>query len=906
MKWYEMEVEEVERMINTDAARGLDDEEAQMRLKKHGLNKLDDGKRTPLFFLFISQFKDFMVLVLLAATLVSGLLGEYIDALTIMIIVLLNGFLGFFQERKAEKSLASLKALSAPQMNVLRNGEWKRIPSHEAVIGDIVKMTAGDRIGADVRILRSESMYVEESALTGESLPVRKSREAIQSFDTLPLGDQENMAFMGTLVTQGNGAGVVIASGMKTEMGKIAHLLKTTESMETPLQKRLEQLGKVLIAAALLLTGLVVLFGIIQGHDVYTMFLAGVSLAVAAIPEGLPAIVTVALALGVQRMIKRNAIVRKLPAVETLGCATVICSDKTGTLTQNEMTVTTLYSDGTLWNVTGSGFQPLGDFYLGEKRIDPVKEKPLWQLLTFGMLCNNAQLKETKDGVYAVDGDPTEGALLAAARKAGVSKSSLEKLYTVEKEFPFDSGRKMMSVIVKNKETNSRFIVTKGAPDVVLNRTGFILSNGRKGKLDQSERDRQYTVVEELASDALRTIAIAYRELKPGESVETESDAERELTFIGIQGMIDPPRDEVFSAVDECKKAGIKTVMITGDHALTAKAIATRLGMLPIGGKVLTGGDLSKMNVEELSAVVDDVYVFARVTPEDKLKIVKALQSRGHIVAMTGDGVNDAPAIKAANIGVAMGTTGTDVAKEASSLILSDDNFKTIKAAIKEGRNIYDNIRKFIRYMLASNVGEILVMLFAMMLGMPLPLVAIQILWINLVTDGLPAMALGMDQPEDDVMKRKPRPPNESIFARKLGWKVVSRGFMIGAVTLFAFWQTYQSSGENLMLAQTVAFATLVMAQLIHVFDCRSEHSVFHRNPFENKYLVGAVISSIVLMLVVLYYPPLQPVFHTVSLGFEHWLLILASASVPTVALAGFQLFKRKETLGKRRLGMVK
>ncbi|MBM7095827.1 cation-translocating P-type ATPase [Bacillus sp. H-16] len=906
MKWYEMEVEEVERVINTDAARGLDDEEAQMRLKKHGLNKLDDGKRTPLFFLFISQFKDFMVLVLLAATLVSGLLGEYIDALTIMIIVLLNGFLGFFQERKAEKSLASLKALSAPQMNVLRNGEWKRIPSHEAVIGDIVKMTAGDRIGADVRILRSESMYVEESALTGESLPVRKSREAIQSFDTLPLGDQENMAFMGTLVTQGNGAGVVIASGMKTEMGKIAHLLKTTESMETPLQKRLEQLGKVLIAAALLLTGLVVLFGIIQGHDVYTMFLAGVSLAVAAIPEGLPAIVTVALALGVQRMIKRNAIVRKLPAVETLGCATVICSDKTGTLTQNEMTVTTLYSDGTLWNVTGSGFQPSGDFYLGEKRIDPVKEKPLWQLLTFGMLCNNAQLKETKDGVYAVDGDPTEGALLAAARKAGVSKSSLEKLYTVEKEFPFDSGRKMMSVIVKNKETNSRFIVTKGAPDVVLNRTGFILSNGRKGKLDQSERDRQYTVVEELASDALRTIAIAYRELKPGESVETESDAERELTFIGIQGMIDPPRDEVFSAVDECKKAGIKTVMITGDHALTAKAIATRLGMLPIGGKVLTGGDLSKMNVEELSAVVDDVYVFARVTPEDKLKIVKALQSRGHIVAMTGDGVNDAPAIKAANIGVAMGTTGTDVAKEASSLILSDDNFKTIKAAIKEGRNIYDNIRKFIRYMLASNVGEILVMLFAMMLGMPLPLVAIQILWINLVTDGLPAMALGMDQPEDDVMKRKPRPPNESIFARKLGWKVVSRGFMIGAVTLFAFWQTYQSSGENLMLAQTVAFATLVMAQLIHVFDCRSEHSVFHRNPFENKYLVGAVISSIVLMLVVLYYPPLQPVFHTVSLGFEHWLLILASASVPTVALAGFQLFKRKETLGKRRPGMVK
>ncbi|WP_026689960.1 calcium-translocating P-type ATPase, SERCA-type [Alteribacter aurantiacus] len=906
MKWYEMEVEEVEQAIDTDKTRGLDDEEAQIRLKKHGLNKIDDGKRTPLFFLFISQFKDFMVLVLLAATLVSGLLGEYIDALTIMIIVLLNGFLGFFQERKAEKSLASLKALSAPQMTVLRNGEWGKIPSHEAVVGDIVKLNAGDRIGADVRILNSESMYVEESALTGESLPVRKSREAIRSHDRLPLGDQENMAFMGTMVTQGNGLGVVIASGMKTEMGKIAHLLKTTESMETPLQKRLEQLGKILIAAALLLTALVVVFGIIQGHDVYTMFLAGVSLAVAAIPEGLPAIVTVALALGVQRMIKRNAIVRKLPAVETLGCATVICSDKTGTLTQNEMTVTTLYSDHTLWNVTGSGFQPTGQFYLGKKKIDPSKEKPLWQLLTFGALCNNANLIEKDDGAYSVDGDPTEGALLAAALKAGVSNDSLITRFTVEKEFPFDSSRKMMSVVVRNNETGERFIVTKGAPDVVLNNTSFMLTNGRKGKLSEGDRSKQFAVVEELASNALRTIAVAYRELKPDDYIETEREAEKELTFIGIQGMIDPPREEVFNAVDECKKAGIKTVMITGDHALTAKAIATRLGMLPIGGKVLTGNDLEKMDVDELGNVVDDVYVFARVTPEHKLKIVKALQSRGHIVAMTGDGVNDAPAIKAANIGIAMGTTGTDVAKEASSLILSDDNFKTIKAAIKEGRNIYDNIRKFIRYMLASNVGEILVMLFAMMLGMPLPLVAIQILWINLVTDGLPAMALGMDQPEDDVMKRKPRAPNESIFARKLGWKVISRGFMIGAVTLFAFWQTYQSSGENLMLAQTVAFATLVMAQLIHVFDCRSEHSVFHRNPFENKYLVGAVISSVLLMLVVLYYPPLQSIFHTVDLSFEHWLLILGSASIPTVALAGFQLFRSKETLGKNRRVVIK
>ncbi|WP_096435467.1 cation-translocating P-type ATPase [Alteribacter populi] len=906
MKWYQMDVDQVEQEIETDLTNGLQDEEAQIRLKQHGLNKLDDGKRTPLFFLFISQFKDFMVLVLLAATLISGLLGEYIDAMTIMFIVLLNGFLGFFQERKAEKSLASLKALSAPQMLVLRGGQWKRIPSHEAVVGDIVKMSAGDRIGADLRLLQSESMYVEESALTGESLSVRKSSEALHTHESLSLGDQENMAFMGTLVTQGNGVGMIVAAGMKTEMGKIAHLLKTTETMETPLQRRLEQLGKVLIAAALLLTSLVVLFGIIQGHDVYTMFLAGVSLAVAAIPEGLPAIVTVALALGVQRMIRRHAIVRKLPAVETLGCATVICSDKTGTLTQNEMTVTTLYSDQTLWEVTGSGFQPDGEFYLGKKKIDPVKEKPLWQLLTFGVLCNNAQLQRKEAERYVLDGDPTEGALLAAALKAGVSQSSLMQSYEIEKEFPFDSSRKMMSVIVKNKKDGSRFIVTKGAPDVVLENTDMLLQNGRKAKMGSYEKEKQFALVEELASRALRTIAIAFRELKAGELPETEGEAEKNLTFIGIQGMIDPPREEVYGAIEECKKAGIKTVMITGDHALTAQAIAQKLGMLPSGGKVMTGSQLAACTVEQLSRVVDDVYVFARVTPEDKLKIVKAFQARDHIVAMTGDGVNDAPAIKAANIGIAMGTTGTDVAKEASSLVLSDDNFKTIKAAIQEGRNIYDNIRKFIRYMLASNVGEILVMLFAMMLGMPLPLVAIQILWINLVTDGLPAMALGMDQAESDVMKRSPRASNESIFARKLGWKVISRGFMIGAVTLFAFWQTYQSSGENLVLAQTVAFATLVMAQLIHVFDCRSEHSVFHRNPFENKYLVGAVLSSIALMLVVIYYPPLQSVFHTVNLSIDHWLLILASASVPTVALAGFQLFHHKERLGRKRSFMIK
>ncbi len=892
MKFHAMKTNEVEKALDTDFSSGLSRHEAAKRIKQHGYNELDEGEKQSALLLFFSQFKDFMVLVLLAATLISGLLGEYIDAIAIIAIIITNGFLGFFQERKAEKSLAALKELSAPQTFVLRDGEWIKIPSKEIVLGDILRFSSGDRIGADVRIIESNSLEIEESALTGESVPVAKHSNPL--FTENPgIGDMENTAFMGTMATRGSGTGVAIGTGMKTAMGQIADLLQNADSTLTPLQRRLEQLGKILIVAALFLTVLVVVIGVIQGHDLYTMFLAGVSLAVAAIPEGLPAIVTVALSLGVQKMIRKNAIVRKLPAVETLGCASVICSDKTGTLTQNKMTVTHLWSSGKTWTVDGVGYEPKGKFFFEEKTIQIKEEKALQQMLVFGMLCNHSNLI-MKDDDISLDGDPTEGALLVSAMKAGFDRSSLLNEFTILNEFPFDSSRKMMSIHVKDRQGRN-FIVTKGAPDVLLGVSESILWNGKNQFLGNEMQQKVQEAVNGLASKALRTIAIAFKPIPDNTLILSESEAEKSLTFIGIQGMIDPPRPEIKQAVKECKDAGIKTVMITGDHVITAKAIATQLGIYTNKSKVLDGKALEDMTVEKLEEMVTDVSVFARVSPEHKLKIVKALQNRGHIVAMTGDGVNDAPAIKAADIGVAMGITGTDVAKEASALILLDDNFATIKAAIKEGRNIYENIRKFIRYLLASNVGEILVMLFAMILGLPLPLVPIQILWVNLVTDGLPAMALGVDQPEENVMKRKPRSPKEGVFARGLGWKVISRGFLIGVVTLLSFIIIYNNDPSKLSYAQTVAFATLVMAQLIHVFDCRSERSVLSRNPFGNKFLVWSVISSLALVVAVIYYPPLQPVFHTLPIAAKDWLLIVGLSSIPTFLLAGSFLARKSK-----------
>jgi Ca2+-transporting ATPase len=897
--WYQMTAAEAFGAQGVDPRAGLTWEEARSRQERSGRNELSEGKKISPATLLLNQFKDFMVLVLMGATLISGLLGEYLDAVTIIAIIIMNGVLGFIQEFRAERSLRALKELSAPTAKVIREGEAHQIAARELVPGDIVLLESGDRIPADLRFLETNGLYVEESALTGESVPVAKHTGALADED-VPLGDQRNLGFMGTMVTQGTGRGVIVRTGMDTEMGKIADLIQNTDAMETPLQHRLEQLGKILIGVAIGLTVMVVVAGILHGQPPYAMFLAGVSLAVAAIPEGLPAIVTIALALGVQRMIKRKAIVRKLPSVETLGCASVICSDKTGTLTQNKMTVTHLWVSGQVLEVSGDGYSPYGTIHTAGVQIDARKEPVLDKLLQVSVLCNNARLrqeeadnrkkkgKERSETVWSISGDPTEGALVVLGAKAGYTADALQDSYQRMHELPFDSERKRMSVIVSH--ASGRMVCTKGAPDVLLQHCSYILWEGKVIPFTPTLKAKVTAANEGMAKSALRVLGLAYRDLKSSDRLDDYEHVEQQLVFVGLAGMIDPPRREVREAISKCRKAGIKTVMITGDHQKTAEAIAHELGMLPGSGLVVNGQQLALMGDDELESRVNDIYVYARVSPEHKLRIVKALQHRGHVVAMTGDGVNDAPAIKAADIGIAMGISGTDVSKEASSLVLSDDNFATIVAAIEEGRGIYENIRKFIRYLLASNVGEILTMFFAMMAGLPLPLLPIQILWVNLVTDGLPAMALGVDQAEKDLMTQKPRSAKENIFARRLGWKILSRGVLIGLCTLAAFWIALVNDPQdpsNLAHAQSVAFATLVMAQLIHVFDCRSSRSIFHRNPLQNAYLVLAVLSSLALMLGVLYIPHMQPIFKTVPLGLKDWIMVLIAAGIPTF-LMGF------------------
>lgn len=928
--WHQLRVEELQQMLGVSPEVGLTDEAAAEKRKTAGSNELSEGKRISPITLLLNQFKDFMVLVLMGATLVSGLLGEYLDAITIVAIIVLNAILGFVQEFRAERSLRALKQLSAPAAKVWRSGKEVHLAAKLLVPGDIVFVESGDRVPADVRWFETNSLDVEESALTGESVPVSKHCNPIPDA-AVPLGDQKNIGFMGTMVTRGTGKGIVIRTGMDTEMGKIADLIQNTEEQETPLQHRLEQLGKILIMVALALTVMVVVAGILHGQPAVGMFLAGVSLAVAAIPEGLPAIVTIALALGVQRMIKRKAIVRKLPSVETLGCASVICSDKTGTLTQNKMTVTDVWVEGRSIKVTGDGYAPEGQMLENGRTLELKSDQTLRRLLQISALCNNASIspvsdadqrnkkkgkdakKDAKKGssdvehgenniIWELKGDPTEGALVTLATKMGLSPASLKDLYARQVEFPFDSERKRMSVLVHHQ--GGRMVYTKGAPDLLIGQCNYILWEGQVVPFTGTLRQKVMAANENMAASALRVLGMAFREVRPDERVEDEQAAENQLVFVGLAGMIDPPRREVRDAIATCRRAGIRTVMITGDHGTTAEAIAHQLGILPRGGSSLSGQQLDGMTDEQLDKQVENAYVFSRVSPEHKLRIVKAFQRKGHVVAMTGDGVNDAPAIKAADIGISMGITGTDVTKEASALILSDDNFSTIVAAIEEGRNIYENIRKFIRYLLASNVGEILTMFFAMMMGLPLPLVPIQILWVNLVTDGLPAMALGVDQPEKDLMEHKPRGAKENIFARRLGWKIISRGVLIGICTLGAFWLTLQAAPNDpgqLIKAQSVAFATLVLAQLIHVFDCRSSRSIFHRNPLQNKYLVLAVISSVVLMLVVMYAPPLQPIFKTVPLGLREWAISIVAAGIPTFVMGAGSVWGGRRN--RRRMG---
>lgn len=892
--WYQVPLAEIPRMIGSDVQNGLTQEEAATRRQKYGKNQLAEAEKIPLYVVFMNQFKDFMVGVLVVATILSFFLGEYLDAIAIIAIIFLNGVLGFIQEAKAERSLNALKDMAAPMARVIRNGNLDMIPATLLVPGDLILLEAGDRVPADMRLINANRLEIEESTLTGESIAVMKTANVIESTGAVPLGDQKNLAFMGTMVAGGTGRGIAIEIGMSTEIGKIAHLINQADKIETPLQIKLEQLGKTLVWIALLLTIFVIVAGVWHGQELMTMFLSGVSLAVAAIPEGLPAIVTVALALGVQRMIKRNAIVRKLPSVETLGCASVICSDKTGTLTENKMTVTHLWHSGKSFDVTGNGYEPNGEITWQGKSIKATIDQGLTQICQIAEKCNNAKLVNAQQkersklilskniSTWNVIGDPTEGALLSLAYKAlKEGKKQGDPTIRID-ELPFDSERKMMSVVEQSPDGKTE-LLTKGAVEALLMNSSHIYWQGEIIPLTNAHRIEVAKQTEEMASRALRVLGFAYRSLQNYKSGENSSILETNLTFLGMVGMIDPPRQEVKSAIQLCRQAGIKTVMITGDHKITAEAIGRQIGLMPGGNShVLEGATIDEMTEEELMQTVEKVYVYARVSPEHKLRIVKALQNCGHIVAMTGDGVNDAPAIKASDIGIAMGITGTDVTKEAASLVLRDDNFTTIVSAVEEGRNIYDNIRKFIRYLLASNVGEILVMFFAMLMGLPLPLLPIQILWVNLVTDGLPAMALGIDPSEGDTMRHKPRKKHENIFARGLGWKIISRGFLIGTMTLGAFIVAYYENPNDLTHAQTVAFATLVLAQLIHVFDCRSEHSVFHRNPFSNKFLVWAVLSSMALVLVVIYWDVMQPIFKTTSLSLRDWALIFVAAGIPT------------------------
>jgi len=840
-------------MTNNSKHAGLTRAQAHEQLLRGGYNELASSKKTSRAGLFLEQFKDVLTLTLIGATLISFFLGEVSDGVAILVILLINGILGFVQEYKTEKSLEALAELSAPMSNVMRDGEQIKIPSREVVVGDIAVLEAGDRVCADCRMVEGTNVEVNESILTGESVAVEKSLQG------------DNQLYMGTSLTVGRCLAEVTAIGMATRMGQIAHMLKTTGGSVTPLKRTLNKIGKELVLICFGVCVLIFVAGIFHGQTVYDMFFAAVSLAVAAIPEGLPAVVTVALAIGVERMLKRNALVRKLPAVETLGSTNVICTDKTGTLTENKMTVLEVWCGGRTVEVSGNGYQLEGNFTINNMPVSPAADDTLSRLLLCGYLCNNTIYRKGE-----LTGDPTEIALYVAAKKAGISNDypvDFERLA----EQPFDSARKRMSVVCKNSK-GEIWVFVKGAPDSVLPRCTKKIMSG--SAVDFSQQSDARNANDRMTAKALRVLGFACKRIEGDWRGYTCEQLESGLTFLGLQGMMDPPRAEVKGAIAACYAAGIEPVMITGDHKNTARAIALDLGFKH-RKEPMEGAEIAALTDDALADAVVGVNVFARVSPLDKLRIVRAFKRRKNIVAMTGDGVNDAPSLKEADIGIAMGECGTDVAKEAADMVLLDDNFSTIVAAVEEGRMIFDNVRKFIRYLLACNLGEILMMGAAAFLGMPLPLIPIQILWLNLVTDGLPALALGIDPPDGDIMRRTPRKSDESIFSHGLGGGIAASGLIIGASALVAFAVARIMSGD-LAVARTVAFATLIFAELIFSFECKSEYkSLLHIRLMDNPSLVAAVVGSFLLTLAVIYFPPLAGVFGTVPIGAKLWLPVL-------------------------------
>lgn len=874
MIWHVKSEKEVEEILSTSLEEGLDRNEAIRRLEKYGPNELEQKGRKSIWAMFADQFKDFMIIILIVAAVISALLGEVADAVIILAIIFLNAILGVIQENKAEESLEALKKMSAPNAKVRRNGRPDVIPSAELVPGDVVILETGDFVPADIRLVETSNLKIQEAALTGESVPVDKTSQTLED-EEIPLGDRVNMAYSGSVVTYGRGKGVVVETGMSTQMGQIAEMIQTEEGVKTPLQKRLEVLGKTLGIAALAVCAMIFVVGILYGKDIFTMFLTSVSLAVAAIPEGLPAIVTIVLAIGVQRMAKRNAIIRRLPAVETLGSATVICSDKTGTLTQNKMTVEKLYFN--------NQYKDVKDINMKEDHDDVLEI-----LLDTGILCNDSQVRQDEKGELKTIGDPTETALVDLGLKVGVDKRERDKEYPRVDEVPFDSDRKLMTTVHRIGDKIRSY--TKGAPDELLNRCTKILINGEVKDLTPDIVEKIRDANAEMASNALRVLGMAYKELeKLPEEQEKQEFLENDLIFVGLMGMIDPPRPEAREAVKLCKRAGIKPVMITGDHKVTAIAIARDLGILEDEEEAVTGVELEEMSDEELKANVRRYSVYARVSPEHKVRIVRAWQEWGQIVAMTGDGVNDAPALKRADIGAAMGIVGTDVAKEAADMVLTDDNFATVVAAVEEGRIIFANILKAIQFLLSCNVGEILLLFIATMLNWEEPLLPIHILWVNLVTDSLPALALGVEPAEKDIMDRKPRDPNSKVFDNGMVIRVIYQGAMVGILSLIAFRIGQQ---VDVTTGQTMAFAVLAFSQLIHAYNVRSNSkSIFTIGPFTNVRLIQATALSALLQLSVLVIPGLNRLFKVTTLDASHWLMVVGLSLAPLLIVELVKVF---------------
>lgn len=873
--WYTLSTEAVFAHLNSTPA-GLTGAEATQRLSEYGPNELQAAHRISPWAVFLAQFKNVLIIILLVATAFSVFLGHEVEAIAIAVIVLFSVLLGFVQEYRAERAIEALRQMAAPTATVLRDGVEVEIPARDLVPGDVILLRAGDKIPADVRLIEAVNLQIEEAALTGESVPVEKHTIPLHD-QALALGDRKNMAYAGTTVTYGRGRAVVVATGMHTEFGKIAQMLQTVETGRTPLQENLDRVGHTLARAAFVVVAIIVALGLWRGQPFIEMFIFGIALAVAVVPEALPAVVTISLAIGVQRMAKRHALIRRLAAVETLGSTSVICSDKTGTLTRDEMTVRKLFVAGAMVEVSGAGYEPNGQFLLDGFPVVPSESLRL--LLQAAALASDAYILHDKsNGRWHVKGDPTEGALVVAAAKAGLNKAELETQFPRVNEIPFTSETKRMITLHAGPEGTIAY--AKGAPEIILDACVRQWTVEGERALDPRSREGILETARQMASEALRVLAVAFK------ANATLANAEHDMTFLGLVGMIDPPRPEAKAAIQTCEQAGIKPVMITGDHPLTAQAVARELGLLKTGCLV-TGAELEAMSEEAFEQRVETIEVYARVSPVHKLRVVTALQKRGHIVAMTGDGVNDAPALKKADIGIAMGITGTDVTKEAAAMMLTDDNFASIVAAVEEGRILFSNIKKYLMYLLSSNIGEIVLMAGATLLGLPLPLTAVQILYVNLATDGLPALALSVDPPEPDLMRRKPRNPRTGIFTRPVVILMVVGGLWSALVNLSLFTWAW-NSGRSHAEAMTMTFVSLVLIQFFKAYNFRSDrHSVLNK-PFANKWLNLAILWELTLLVLIVYMPFLHEPFGTFSLPLMDWVIIivLAFTVAPILELA--------------------